>query len=567
MILYLLAYLGGLLTIISPCILPVLPFVFSRAGRPFSRNGLPLLAGMAIMFVGVATLAAVGGGWAIEANRYGRLVALALLGLFGASLLLPSLSVRLAQPLVRAGIKLSPNPGDRSTVGGSLLVGMATGLIWTPCAGPLLGLVLTAAALSGASIATTFLLLAYACGAATALTAALLLGRGVFATMRRFVAPGEWIRRGAGVAVLLAVGAISVGLDTDVLARIPAKGTTHIEQRLVDSAGGLDPSSVAPEAPLLPSEGAAPAFDGAVSWINSPPLAPQALRGKVVVAYFWTYSCINCLRSLPYLRAWAEKYRDQGLVVVGIHTPEFAFERELANVQRAVHDLKIGFPVAVDSDRTIWRAFDNRYWPALYLIDGRGQIRHHAFGEGDYDGTEQAIRQLIAEVHPRAAPKRVELSTPGTQAAAGYDDRSLETYVGYAEGERFVGVGGIVRDREHHYDGVPAVLNTWTLQGDWMVGAEYATLTKPNGRIAYRFHARDLHLVLGTKGTPIRFRVKIDGKEPGRDHGTDTDSQGIGVVSSHRLYQLVRQSSAIADRTVSIEFLDPGVTVYAFTFG
>ncbi len=563
---YILSYLGGLLTVASPCILPVLPFVFARAGKPFLRNGLPLLGGMAVMFAVVASLAAVGGGWGVAANRYARIVALGLLALFGASLLLPSLSSWATQPLVRAGMRLSRNAGDGSAVGTSLLLGMATGLLWTPCAGPILGLVLTAAALGGASLATTGLLLAYAGGAATALAAALLVSGRVFATMKRWLVPGEWVRRGTGGAVLVAVGAIGLGLDTDVLARIPGAGASRIEQHLVDRISGPQ-AGAAPETRLLPSEGTAPSFGGAVTWLNSPPLSPAALRGKVVVAYFWTYSCINCLRTIPYLRAWAERYRDEGLVVVGIHTPEFAFEKDNANVQRAVRDLKVNFPVAVDSDHRIWDAFGNRYWPAMYFIDARGQIRHHSFGEGDYDGSEQVIRQLLGEIHPKSALRKVELSAPGTQAEAGYDTRSPETYVGYDKAERFVSPGGAVADRDHRYDGVPVFLNTWTLQGNWVVGSEFATLSRPGGRIAYRFHARDLHLVLGTKGEPVRIRVTIDGKAPGRDHGTDTDAQGIGVISGTRLYQLVRQSSTIADRTVTIEFLDVGAKAYAFTFG
>ncbi len=561
---YIIAYLGGLLTIISPCILPVLPFVFARGRGPLYRNGLPLLAGMAAMFALVGTLAAFGGGWAVEANRYGRFAALASLALFGLSLLFPRLSTEWTRPLVQLGLKLSKKADAQPSVGGSLLLGMATGLLWTPCAGPVLGVVLTGAALSGASLPTMILLLAYACGAATALAVALFLGQGVFATMKHFLKPGDWVRRAAGGAVLLAVAGISFGLDSDVLAKLPAAGATRIEQRLVDGFGASEGTA---EPMLLPSEGTAPSLNGAISWLNSPPLTPQALRGKVVLAYFWTYSCINCLRTMPYLRAWAGRYHDQGLVVVGIHTPEFAFEKDPANVRRAVQDLKVGFPVALDSDHRIWNAFGNRYWPALYFIDARGQIRHHAFGEGDYDGSEQVIRKLLAEVHPRAPTRKVALSAPGTQAPPGYEDHSFETYVGYEKSERFVSAGGVVPDRDHLYGGVPAALNTWTLQGNWNVGSEFATLTRPGGRIAYRFHSRDLHLVLGTTGQPVRVRVTIDGKAPGKDHGTDVDEQGIGVVSSYRLYQLVRLNSDIADRTVTIEFLDSGVKAYAFTFG
>ena len=607
MLLIVLAYLGGALTILSPCILPVLPFVFSRADQPFVRSGLPLLAGMALTFAAVATLAAVGGGWVTQANQYGRWLAVALLGIFGLTLLLPSFAERLMRPLVSAGNWLSEfaqTDGQQVRAGSSFLLGIATGLLWAPCAGPILGLVLTGAALRGASVGTTLLLAAYAAGAATSLAVALLIGGRVFAAMKRSLGAGEWIRRGIGAAMLLGVVAISFGLDTGVLTRVSTVATGGIEQKLVDrlssssvpakpaNGNAVTPaqtqttkatdSAAAPammraaassnlEAPL-PIEGELPPLSGAIQWLNSPPLSAQDLRGKVVLIDFWTYSCINCLRSLPYVKAWAQKYRDQGLVVIGVHAPEFAFERNVDNVKRATHDLGIDYPVAIDNNYAIWRAFGNQYWPAHYFVDAKGQIRFHHFGEGDYAHSEQVIQQLLKEAgHTEVGPMVGDTRAKGVQMSADNADMlSPETYVGYERAENFAERGGESHDRIHTY-AAPAqlALNNWSLAGAWNVGAEQATLVGPTGTIVYRFHARDLHLVLGPgkDNKPVRFRVSIDGAAPGDAHGTDVLADGTGTVTAQRLYQLVRQSGDVKDRTFSIEFLDPGVEAYAFTFG
>src|SRR5208283_2320461 len=373
MILFVIAYLGGVLTIVSPCILPVLPFVFARADRPFISSGLPLLVGMAATFAAVATLAAVGGGWAVEANEYGRLAALALLALFGLTLLFPALSDRMTRPFVALGARLSQSADQRTAAGGStilpsLLLGVATGLLWAPCAGPVLGLILTGAALQGASIQTSLLLTAYAAGAATSLALALLVGGRVFIAMKRSLGVGQWVRQGLGAAVLVAVAAIGLGVDTGFLTRVSAAGTSTLEQGLLDRfhpAGDSGTMSAEPSmrAGALPVEDVMPPLFGAVAWLNSQPLTTEALRGKVVLVDFWTYSCINCLRAIPYVRAWAEKYKDHGLVVIGVHTPEFAFERKVSNVRAAVAELKIAYPVAIDNEYKIWRAFDNQYGP------------------------------------------------------------------------------------------------------------------------------------------------------------------------------------------------------------
>jgi cytochrome c biogenesis protein CcdA/thiol-disulfide isomerase/thioredoxin len=578
MTLLILAYLGGVLTIVSPCILPVLPFVFARADRPFAKSVLPMLSGMALTFAAVATLAAVAGSWAADANVYGRAVAMALLAAFGLTLIFPALADRLMAPLVGVGAKLSNSassarPQDASMLP-SFLLGIATGFLWAPCAGPVLGLILTGAALNGANVGTSFLLLAYAAGAATSLALALAVGGRVFAAMKRSLGASEWIRRGLGVAVLAAVVAIGLGLDTGFLTRISLSNTSSLEQRLIDRL--KTPAKSADTQPgaageSLGVEGGFPSLEGATDWLNSPPLTPQGLKGKVVVIDFWTYSCINCLRSIPYVRAWAEKYKDHGLVVIGVHTPEFAFERNVGNVRAAVSDLKIGYPVAIDDDYKIWRAFDNQYWPAHYFIDAQGRIRHSHFGEGHYDESERVIQQLLAEAGNKDIPAGIaDVNAAGAQAAPSISDQSPETYIGHDRADNFVSPGGLVPDESHVYAAAekPA-LNQWSLFGDWTDKGEYAALNQPNGRIAFRFHARDLHLVLGPPpdGKRVHFRVTIDGAAPGADHGADVDADGQGVVDAQRLYQLIRQNGAVADRTFEIEFLDPGVQAFAFTFG
>ncbi|MBA2125042.1 cytochrome C biogenesis protein [Hyphomicrobium methylovorum] len=583
MLLLLLAYLGGVLTIVSPCILPVLPFVFARADRPFYSNGLPTLIGMAVVFALVATLAAVGGGWAVAANVYGRYIALAVMALLGVTLIFPELAERLSRPVVALGNRLSQRAdattaaGEKQSILSPLLLGGAIGLLWAPCAGPILGLILTGAALNGANVQTTGLLVAYAAGAATSLALALLAGNRVFQAMKGSLGTSEWIRRGLGVAVLAATAAIALGADTGFLTRLSTTSTAAIEQRLVDAfrkpRGSGDDAKVAHTSDDLAIEGMLPSLGGAVEWLNSPPLSADELKGKVVLIDFWTYSCINCLRTIPYVRAWAEKYKNDGLVVIGVHTPEFAFEKDANNVRRALTDLKISYPVAIDNNYSIWRAFKNQYWPAHYFIDAHGNVRYHHYGEGEYERSEKVIQKLLMEAGQSNIPQTtVAVTGSGVEASSQLDlVKSPETYIGYNRAENFVSPGGAVRDVAHDYRASAStpMLNQWALAGKWTIGGQHARLDAAPGSIDYRFHARDLHLVLGpgADGKPVRFRVTIDGKAPGADHGADTDAEGNGTVTNNRLYQLVRQADSTRERTFSIEFLDPGVEAYAFTFG
>ena len=598
-----LVFLGGVLTILSPCILPVLPFVFARSEQKFLTNGLPMLAGMAITFAAIATLAAVGGSWAVRVNQYGRIVALVLLTAFAATLLSPRLADALARPFVALGNRLA-QPTTRSGNFGlvnSLLLGVATGLLWAPCAGPILGLILTGAAISGPNARTTLLLFAYAAGAATSLAVALLAGGRVFALLKKSLGTGEWIRRALGVAVLLAVVAIIFGWDSSVLTRLSLSGTNSLEQSLIDKIGARDgaPDSVktmamsnsnmamsnsksdghammmsaAKPSGDLPVEGEIPSFAGATLWLNSPPLTPEALRGKVVMVDFWTYSCINCLRALPFVESWYEKYKDHGLVVIGVHAPEFAFEKDPNNVRHAVADLKVTYPVALDNDYAIWQAFNNQYWPAHYFIDATGRIRGHHFGEGNYDESEQTLRKLLTDAGQTDLPppgmgsaKAVGVQAPPDEA----HDQSPETYVGYRRAENFASPGGFSQDQPHRYSAPAALkLNQWALSGSWNVDPEKAVLGAVPGKVEFRFYARDLHLVLGpsSDGKPVRFRVLLDGAAPAANHGADTDSSGAGAIDRQRLYQLIRQAGDVREHVFSIEFLDPGVQAYSFTFG
>jgi len=575
MLLILLAYFGGILTILSPCILPVLPFVFARADRPFVRSTLPMLAGMAATFAVVATLAAVGGGWAVRANAIGRWAALILLALFGIALVFPSVSDRLTRPLVAMGSRLTEKQGQHGSVWSSAVLGVATGLLWAPCAGPILGIIFTAAALQGASFNTTLLLLAYALGAATSLALALVIGGKVFARMKKSLGASERIRQALGVLVLVGVAAIALGLDTRVLSKISSAQTASLESGLARKLGAsqsMDQSSARTNASgelVLPSLGALPTLEGLGPWFNSQPLNNQQLKGKVVLVDFWTYSCINCLRTLPYLKAWDAKYRKDGLVIIAVHAPEFAFEREPANVAKAIQDLGVRYPVALDNKYVLWSALKNQYWPAHYFVDAKGNVRYYHHGEGDYEMSERVIRQLLAEAGHAPAGTMAQTSASGTEAAAEFSQvRSPETYIGYYRAERFVSPGGLQHDVANTYSAAPLSLNDWSLEGQWIDTRQSARSLAAGAKIAFHFHARDLHLVLGSAtGRPVRFKVTVDGQAPGANAGVDVKPDGSGVVAGQRLYQLVRQSGRVTDRTFTITFLDPGVEAFSFTFG
>jgi|SRR5262245_840519 len=327
-----------------------------------------------------------------------------------------------------------------------------------------------------------------------------------------------------------------------------------------------------PDMARLSMEGRLPGFAGATGWLNSPPLAAADLYGKVVLADFWTYTCINWLRTLAYVRAWAEKYRERGLVVVGVHTPEFPFERDIDNVRAAAADLRVGYPIALDSNYAVWRDFGNRYWPAVYIADAQGRIRHHQFGEGEYDECEWVIQRLLRDAGAQDIGDELVMVTPaGFEAQADWSNlRSPETYLGYEQAQNLVSEIGADFDETRRYTAPASLeLNQWALSGEWTIERGASVLNRADGRIVFRFHARDVHLVMGPRepGASVPFTVSIDGAPPGGSHGLDVDEQGRGTVSRQRLYQLFRERGPITDRTFDITFRDPGVEAYVFTFG
>lgn len=564
MLIFFLAYLGGLLTIFSPCVLPVLPFIFSRAERSFRHSGLPILVGMATTFTLLASLAAVGGAWLIEVNQYGRYAAMLLLLLFGIALIFPAFSERMMRPFVTLGGRLQQR-ADQS-IKGSFLLGVAVGFLWTPCAGPILGLVLAGAALNGANLYSALLLLIFAAGAATSLGLALLAGGRIFRWMKRGLGAEEWLRRGLGVAVVAGVVVVALGWDTRFLAQFSFLNTAKTEQQLIEKLE--TPSS--PSA-LIAAE-TMPPLAGANQWLNSPALSSESLRGKVVLVDFWTYSCINCLRTLPYLKAWHEKYRAQGLVIIGVHTPEFAFEKDPQHVTQALQDLGIRYPVAMDNQFSVWNAFHNQYWPAHYLIDAQGNIRHRHAGEGAYQETEEMIQTLLKEAHQgqlNLASELVKVAESGVSVTAVDTPKSPETYLGYARQAHFASTEAVKRDATARYS-LPATLSVdqWALSGHWRVSSEAARLNRAGGAISHHFQGRDLNLVLGSSAhKDVRVKVTLDGAPPAADHGLDIDAQGYGIIREQRLYQLIRQSGALKPRIFKIEFLDADVEAFAFTFG
>src|ERR1700736_619505 len=377
--------------------------------------------------------------------------------------------------------------------------------------------------------------------------------------------------KSAAFALVLGAAVVALGLiigfpmrsfseDGDML-KHPLVAAARKEPMMTMGPSGQDPALSAPLASVLTAQ----------KWLNTQPLRPEDLRGKVVLVNFWTFTCVNWLRTLPYVRAWAEKYKDRGLVVIGVHTPEFNVEKDFANVTRASASLGVGYPVAIDNDYAIWRAFDNYAWPALYFIDADGRVRHHVLGEGHYDQSERWIQELLSEAGSAPVPgDLVTVSPKGPEVAADEQDLgSPETYVGYRKARTFASRGGVREDAPTLYRPLPMLpLNWWNLAGVWTIGREFATLSDSHGSIGYRFPARDVNLVLtAPEGHPVRFRVNIDGAAPGADHGVDVDAEGAGSVQDPRLYQLVRQKRPVEDRTFEIEFLDPGVRAYVFTFG
>jgi len=396
---YLIAFLGGLLTVLSPCILPVVPFLFAGAQR--SRTSILLtLSGMALTFALISSLAVVSSEWVIQASNTGRHVALIVMSVFALSLISARIGDWLTRPFVMLGNRLDPQAQNKAGPLGSIMLGVATGLLWAPCAGPILGVILTGAMLQGANAQTSLLLLAYGVGSALSLGLLIFAGRGLVNRLKPSIPFTGWLRRGAGVAVLGAAAVIATGFDKTLLANTSSEGVASVEKSVLENVPKVVDylvTKVRADSPMEEGKGVMPPLTGAVQWLNSPELASESLRGKVVLVDFWTYDCINCQHTLPYVKDWAKKYEKDGLVVIGVHTPEYGYERIIDNVKDQVKKLGITYPVAIDNNYAIWRNFDNQYWPAHYLIDAKGQVRYTHFGEGRYEAQEQMIRQLLEE--------------------------------------------------------------------------------------------------------------------------------------------------------------------------
>ncbi|MNO10941.1 Thiol-disulfide oxidoreductase YkuV [compost metagenome] len=396
---YLIAFLGGLLTVLSPCILPVVPFLFAGAQR--SRASILLtLGGMALTFALISSLAVVSSEWVIQASNSGRYVALIVMSVFALSLISARIGGWLTRPFVMLGNRLDPDTRKKAGPMGSVMLGVATGLLWAPCAGPILGVILTGAMLQGANAQTSLLLLAYGAGSALSLGTLIFTGRGLVNRLKPSIPFTGWLRRGAGVAVLATTAVIATGFDKTLLANTSSEGVASVEKRVLENVPKVVDyfvSKVRADSPMEEGKGAMPSLAGAVQWLNSPEPSAEALRGKVVLVDFWTYDCINCQHTLPYVKDWAKKYEKDGLVVIGVHTPEYGFERIIDNVKDKVKEYGITYPVAIDNNYAIWRNFDNQYWPAHYLIDAKGQVRYSHFGEGRYEAQEQMIQQLLEE--------------------------------------------------------------------------------------------------------------------------------------------------------------------------
>ncbi|MCK8686329.1 MULTISPECIES: cytochrome c biogenesis protein DipZ [Pseudomonas] len=394
----LIAFLGGILTVLSPCILPVVPFLFAGADR--TRASILLtLGGMALTFALISSLAVVSSEWVIQASNTGRHVALIVMVLFALSLISARVGDWLARPFVALGNRIDPNSRTLSGPLSSIMIGVATGLLWAPCAGPILGVILTSAMLQGANAGTSLLLVAYGLGSALSLGTLIFAGRGLVNRLKPSIPVTGWLRRGAGVAVLAGAAVIATGANDVLLANTSSQGISSVEKGLLETVPKVVDyfvSKVKAET-MDNAQGAMPSLAGAVEWINSPALTNESLKGKVVLVDFWTFDCINCKHTLPYVKDWARKYEKDGLVVIGVHTPEYGFERIIDNVRDKVKEYGITYPVAIDNNYAIWRNFDNQYWPAHYLIDAKGQVRYTHFGEGSYDTQEKMIQQLLEE--------------------------------------------------------------------------------------------------------------------------------------------------------------------------
>lgn len=572
---------AGVLTVLSPCILPILPALLgASASEGIRHRPFWIVLGLAAGFTLFGAVFAVFGTFLGLSNAFLRHAAMAILLFFGISLLWPRLFERIGTRIAALAQRIpgANRPIAREGRGGALLVGASLGLVWAPCAGPVLGIIITLAAVRGDFARSLLLLGGYSLGAALPMLA---IGYGGRRLTTRLASLGKWgalSHRLLGAATIATVLALFLGLDTVFLSRLPAGlfPAARLERRLSGAitaapAGGSVAAPGAAEAsagaPSLPVLGEMPEFVKIASWLNSPPLTSEGLRGRVVLVDFWTYSCINCIRTLPYVKRWYEKYGGRGFTVVGVHTPEFGFEKDEANVRKAIARHGIRYPVALDNFFGTWNAYNNYAWPADYLFDARGRLREVHVGEGDYEETERAIRLLLTEARLLAVP--VDIDRPKDDVDFSRIE-SPETYVGYRRAENFSSPETAARDRTRNYSAPDGLrLNGWALRGAWRITGESAVLEAPGGGVRFRFKAPKLNLVMRGEGRGSAASVLLDGKPvPPSLRGADVGPDGKLVVGESRLYVLVSlPGDDRRDHLFEIDFEEPGVALYAFTFG
>jgi cytochrome c biogenesis protein CcdA/thiol-disulfide isomerase/thioredoxin len=559
------AIIAGLLTVLSPCILPILPALLSASASTHLRHRpFWIVLGLISSFTLFGVSFAVFGSFLGLSNAVLRNVALIILGFFSLTLLWPQLWEKFGNELSKLAAKI---PGtnilpSQQGRGNALMIGASLGLVWAPCAGPILGIILTLAAVQGAFWQTLILLGSYSLGAAGPM---LMIGYGGQRLAKKFLA---WGRVGAlshqilGVITLLTVIGLYFNLDTYLLTKLPSR--FFITNKLEKSLSG---ESTPTDEPLLSVLGDMPEFTNVTTWLNSPPLKAEDLRGKVVLIDFWTYSCINCIRTLPTLTGWDAKYKDQGLVIIGVHTPEFKFEENPENIKTALARYGIHYPIAVDNNYGIWTAYDNHYWPAKYLIDAQGKIRKTHFGEGDEDEFETAIQSLLREAKLLKAP--IKIGSAKTDVDFNKIN-SPETYVGYERAANFVSLEAVKQDEAQKYSEPKSYsLNDWALAGTWAITAEAALLKEPHGKIAFRFQAPKLNLVMKGSSEGSLGSVLIDGKPlPANMRGDDVNEQGQVKIQEPKLYNLIKlPPNDTQEHVFELIFEQPNIAVYAFTFG
>lgn len=566
------AFLAGIVTILSPCILPILPIVLSGSLGGGRRRPLGVVTGFVASFtLFTLFLSAIVKAFGISADWL-RTFSIIVIGLFGLSLLIPQTQVELEKIFSRLS-GFIPQGRERSGFGGGLLIGLNLGLLWTPCVGPILASVISLALSGSVTSSAFFITLAYALGTALPMLAIVVGGRTLLQKNPWLTSRAATIQKAFGIIMIVLAVAIFLNLDRKFQAYIITKfprygaGLTRFEdnaavRKQLEGIKAKPDNSIVGKPMNINSQDfdAAPEIIPGGRWFNSPPLTIKSLRGKVVLIDFWTYTCINCIRTLPYIRDWNTKYKDKDLVIIGIHTPEFEFEKDPTNVGQAISDFKLTYPIVQDNDYATWGAYDNHYWPAKYLIDKDGKVRYTHFGEGDYDATEQAIQDLLKE-------KGADVTNKIQNSEYQVDTQTPETYLGYARLQALIPTQNISRDKSAIYSNdfsIPA--NNFALTGSWTIASEYARPAS-DARLEFNFNSRQVYLVMRPKNKNHAGRVKVylDDKVVTTEAGADVKS-GIVSVDEDRLYSLIQQDSG-KQGVLKLEFLDGNIELFAFTFG